>query len=521
METSRLIQSVVDAAMNIPGVKWLMGDASLESNTGEGHRGGYILGGDRDTYYPLLWDWIIAELEVRTVLDVGCGEGHATAYFKRKGCRVLGIEGSATAIRDSPDPGILVRHDYVGGPYRPDVTYDLAWSCEFVEHVEERYLPNFLETFRHAGRYVFLTHALPGQPGWHHVNCQEPGYWIDKLFSIGFSFDYDLTIEARRKAGHGYFAKTGLVFTRDERIPSIADPPLASVVVCTFNRKRMLLDCLDALLAQTYARFEVVVVDDGSEDDTGQAMKRFSGDARVRYIRQKHAGLASARNLGIRNSEGEMICFIDDDCIADRRWLQNIVGAYSNGDIGGVGGRIINHEPWTTPKTLLERFLHKSGLYQQRYVGEFLVGANSSYRRAALEAVNGFDGSLLKDEDADIGMRIIATGMRFAYAPKAMVYHRTRGGFRGLLAQVYGYGTGHMMVYRKYPSRHSVARQVLRRLGSIVLNAIRTPIRLAGCLWQDDMTLYVMEPLINSAILAAETAGIISELIMPTKPQRT
>jgi len=473
---------------------------------------------DADDYYEGLWDWIMDGLGVMTVLDAGSGECRSTEYFRYRGCRILGMGASATPIMGPPAKGNPVGRGCADGPYVPGGTYDLAWSCM---SVDEGHTQNLLDAFRNAGRYVFISDAAPPQPGRNRGNLQEPAYWVERMAGVGFSFDYDLTVKARRMAGRGCFADTGLVFARDMPKQPMADNPMVTVVLCTYNRKQLLVECIGAILSQTYSRFEIVVVDDGSDDGTGDAIGGFPVDGRIKFLRQSHLGLASARNVGIENSKGGIVCFIDDDCIADRRWLQNIVGAYSDGDIGGVGGRIINHEPWTTPKTLLERFLHKSGLYQQRYVGEFLVGANSSYRRAALEAVNGFDGSLLKDEDADIGMRIIATGMRFAYAPKAMVYHRTRGGFRGLLAQVYGYGTGHMMVYRKYPSRHSVARQVLRRLGSIVLNAIRTPIRLAGCLWQDDMTLYVMEPLINSAILTAETAGIISELIMPTKPQRT
>ncbi len=489
-----------------------------EYNTSEGHLGGYVFGGDRRTYYPRLWDWMVDELGVRTVLDVGCAEGRSTAYFKGRGCRVLGIEGSGTAIADSPVASDIVRHDFVEGPYVPDRDYDMVWSCEFVEHVEEAHERNFLETFRRAGRYVFMTHALPGQPGWHHVNCQKPGYWIGRLAGIGFTYDHDLTMKARKVAGNGYFASTGLVFTRGMTEPLQKNTPLASVVVCTFNRRLMLLECLDSLLAQTYPRYEVVVVDDGSSDGTGEAVRGYLSGGRVRYLRQPHAGLSSARNHGIRNSEGAIICLIDDDCLADRDWLSELVRAYSRKDIGGVGGRIINHEPGSQPKTLTERFLETSGILRQKYVDTFIVGANSSYRREALDGVGGFDDAFHKAEDIDVCMRLRAAGWRLAYAPDAVAYHRARQGLLQLLRQFYGYGTGYAMLSRKYGREHGLPGHLTSRAGSVILNLLKTPLRIPGALGCDDAAAYLLEPPINAALTLMEIAGILREAARPTRP---
>lgn len=178
------------------------------------HLGGYVAGGDLETWNPELWDWIINKLEIKSVIDIGCGEGHSTKYFQEKGCNVLGVEGSRLAIKNSPVKDLLIRHDFTKGPFYPDNEYDLVWSCEFVEHVDEKYLHNFLETFK-ASKYVFMTYALPGQGGYHHVNCQPEEYWIKKLSEISFEFDKELTQKARRKSLHGHFKRTGLVFKRD------------------------------------------------------------------------------------------------------------------------------------------------------------------------------------------------------------------------------------------------------------------------------------------------------------------
>jgi len=195
-------------------------------NISEGHLGGYIsalhpcaldLGlknGDPATYTPNLWRWLVDTLGVESVIDVGCGEGHAAAFFAGMGCLVQGIDGSFSALRDSVISGRHVRHDFLNGPYVPERSYDLAWSCEFVEHVEERFMEHYLKTFDCASHYLLMTAAPPGQPGWHHVNCQPSEYWIKHIEPRGFYFDEALTQEARTLAGSGHFAAQGLVFTR-------------------------------------------------------------------------------------------------------------------------------------------------------------------------------------------------------------------------------------------------------------------------------------------------------------------
>jgi SAM-dependent methyltransferase len=178
------------------------------------HLGGYREGGDPNTWYPELWDWVYQELGVRSVLDVGCGEGQSARYFKNLGCDVLGIDGSREAVQNSVIPQCEMLHDFTAGPFNLKRSFDLVWSCEFVEHVEEEFSQNFLAAFASSDKYVFMTHAVPGQGGHHHVNCQPSSYWVKRVGEIGFVLDYRLTRRARERAGHGYFRKSGLVFVK-------------------------------------------------------------------------------------------------------------------------------------------------------------------------------------------------------------------------------------------------------------------------------------------------------------------
>ncbi len=156
---------------------------------------------------------MVEALEVRSVLDVGCGEGHAAAFFRDLGCRVRGVDGSLQAHRDSLVPDAHVVHDFTKGAYFPGEDYDLVWSCEFVEHVEERYCGHFLETFRASRRWLMITHATPDQVGYHHVNLQHREYWIDKIEAVGFRY-HDVLTGVSRRVSHGHYERQGLLFAR-------------------------------------------------------------------------------------------------------------------------------------------------------------------------------------------------------------------------------------------------------------------------------------------------------------------
>lgn len=183
---------------------------------GKPHLGGYIYGGDDATYYPVLWDWLVNEHRVRSVLDVGCGEGHALRYFRGIGIRARGIDGVP-----QPDSDIFT-HDFTEGPCaRRELTrkdFDLVWCCEVLEHVEEQYLPNMRLSLT-AAPLVLVTHAAPDQPGFHHVNCKTAEYWQGVFAGWGYRYDGGLTQATRMMAATNrnpwnHYVRSGLVFLR-------------------------------------------------------------------------------------------------------------------------------------------------------------------------------------------------------------------------------------------------------------------------------------------------------------------
>lgn len=185
----------------------------IESKT---HLGGYIIGltehGDPNSYSTEVWDWMV-ENNIKSIIDVGCGEGHSTKYFLDKGIECLGVEGGENAYNNSIVKDNIVLHDYTEGPFTTEKKYDAVWCCEFVEHVYEEYTDNFFATFKMADK-IFMTHAVPGQDGYHHVNCQDSEYWIKKVENLGFKYNNDLSIYLRSITNKLHVQRNLMVFER-------------------------------------------------------------------------------------------------------------------------------------------------------------------------------------------------------------------------------------------------------------------------------------------------------------------
>jgi len=175
------------------------------------HLGGNIVGGDPDSRLESLWSWMMDKLGTRSVFDVGCAEGNALRFFRKRGCLASGLDGLQQNV-DLCD-GMAVRHDLTIGPYHLPHPVDLVWCCEVAEHVEEKYLSFLLETLC-QGKYLAMT-ASNSLHGYHHVNCKPSEYWIEHMAARGYRLMVEETRETRHATG-GYWYLSGLLFERIE-----------------------------------------------------------------------------------------------------------------------------------------------------------------------------------------------------------------------------------------------------------------------------------------------------------------
>ncbi len=203
--------------------------------------------------------------------------------------------------------------------------------------------------------------------------------------------------------------------------------PLISVVVTCYNYGRYLKGCLDSILAQTYNNIEIVIVDDGSTDNTVDVMKSFRELPNLKYIRQNNAGQAHAKNVGINNSSGDFVAFLDADDLWCPDKLEKQIICFNNQVTGVVYCRasyidendeILDHEmtgPYLQPK---HGIVTKWLLFDN-----FVQFSSSVIRKECLERFGGFDESLKMGIDWDLWLRI-STYYEFDYVDERLFYYR-------------------------------------------------------------------------------------------------
>ena len=157
--------------------------------------------------------YLVETFKVSSMVDIGCGPGGMVKHALDKNINVIGIDGDNIVERPEEIKNNILLHDYSSGPLKLEKIYDLGWCIEFVEHVDVEYMPNFIETFKGC-KYVAMTHALPGQPGHHHVNCKPFEYWLGVMEYNGFKLLVDETNEMRKASTmkERYIRQQGYVF---------------------------------------------------------------------------------------------------------------------------------------------------------------------------------------------------------------------------------------------------------------------------------------------------------------------
>ena len=228
--------------------------------------------------------------------------------------------------------------------------------------------------------------------------------------------------------------------------------PLVSVVVPAFNAARTIDGCLEALLAQDWPpeRLEILAVDNRSSDGTAAAMARHP--VRVLAERRMQSSYA-ARNTGLRQARGGILCFTDADCLPDPGWIRGLVAALADEDAGGAAGRIEAADG----TTLVERFQVEERVLDAaraftRPALPFAQTANAAYRRIVFERVGLFDPALVSGGDLDLSWRMQRAGWGLSYAPAAVVRHRHRTTFRALVGLYAKNGHGAALLGARYAS---------------------------------------------------------------------
>jgi glycosyltransferase involved in cell wall biosynthesis len=201
--------------------------------------------------------------------------------------------------------------------------------------------------------------------------------------------------------------------------------PTVSVVIATYNHGRYLGGALDSVLSGAFSDIEVIVVDDGSNDETAEVILPYLADRRVRYYRTGHQGLSAARNLGIRFAHGPFIAFLDaDDLWLPEKLRRQIALFRRDPGLGVVYARRLVIDAAGGPVDYQEPPLHRGNILKEIFRRNFICFSSAVIRAAVFRRVGPFDEQLPLAMDYDFWLRT-ARSYRFDYVDEPMVKYRT------------------------------------------------------------------------------------------------
>ena len=208
-------------------------------------------------------------------------------------------------------------------------------------------------------------------------------------------------------------------------------PPLVSAIIATYNRAYIVCEAIDSIIGQTYKNTEIIVVDDGSTDDTQEKLQRYG--SRIRIVSQNNSGPAAAWNAGIKAARGSIICFLGSDDVYLPNFVERHVSALEkagpavpcslgNAITRWADGRQTSSFELANLRPPLEEglWLNALDVFLTRFV---MCGQMWAIRREVLERIGLFDVTLRYLEDYDIGVRLALEGP-WAYVREPIVEFR-------------------------------------------------------------------------------------------------
>jgi len=228
--------------------------------------------------------------------------------------------------------------------------------------------------------------------------------------------------------------------------------PLVSVIVPAYNEGKVVGNCVESILASEYPNFEVILIDDGSSDDTLATMKVFEADERVRVISKPNGGKAAALNVGIDAARGEILFFVDADGIFTRSTIREMLNAFTSEKVGAVCGNDapVNLDRIQTQLACIQTHVGTGFVRRALAVIDCLpiVSGNiGAFRRSVVEKTGPFLEGFI-GEDLELTWRVHKLGYQVNFAPKAVVLAEVPSSLRGLWKQRVRWARGLLQTVR-------------------------------------------------------------------------
>jgi glycosyltransferase involved in cell wall biosynthesis len=279
--------------------------------------------------------------------------------------------------------------------------------------------------------------------------------WTDEWWRGGYDIeDWDFGLVTRAREPKRALAAVSRAFA-EVPLPLDVEWPRVSVVVCTYNGAQTIRDCMEGLARLEYPDFEVIVVNDGSTDQTAQIVSEYP----FRLISTENRGLSAARNTGMLAATGEIVAYTDDDARPDPHWLQYLAHSFKKYGFAGVGG------PNVAPAgdgLVADCVANAPGgpvhvLLSDR-LAEHIPGCNMAFRHDVLQEVGGCDPLYrVAGDDVDLCWRVQQAGGALGFHPAALVWHHRRNSVKAYWRQQQGYGKAEALLEGKWPGKYNAA----------------------------------------------------------------
>jgi O-antigen biosynthesis protein len=266
--------------------------------------------------------------------------------------------------------------------------------------------------------------------------------------------DWQFGVTSRERQPKPAYAAVQSAFHAAPYFP-LPDAPRVSVVVACYNGARTLKGCLESLQHLNYPDYEVILVDDGSADETSQIAGSFP---HLRFLRHAtNQGLSVARNTGIQAATGEIVAFTDADCRADEDWLHYLIADLRRSPFAGIGGHNLlpPDDSWVASAVMVSPGGPAHVMHTDR-IAEHIPGCNMAFYKRVLEEIGGFDPIFRQaGDDVDLCWRLQQEGYQLGFSPSGFVWHYRRQTVHEYLVQQSGYGEAEALLLNKHPEKFS------------------------------------------------------------------
>jgi GT2 family glycosyltransferase len=230
-----------------------------------------------------------------------------------------------------------------------------------------------------------------------------------------------------------------------------------AVIIAVKNGQKTIGKCLDSVLGSAWDNFEIIVVDDGSSDNTPGILRQYGPKIRV-ITNGKNRGPAASRNIASASSKSEYLAFTDSDCTVDKHWLRELISSFDDPAVAGAGGRQAMPEDETGFGRTLSMFLdcfafaaeYLRGPRARRALTDHNPSCNVMYRKEIFLQEGGFSEKLWTSEDVDLDYRLRKKGYSLVFNPLAVVYHYRPRSPKEFKEKMFRYGLAQGMLVRKY-----------------------------------------------------------------------